>query len=354
MLHTLLFCAIALAPADVAKLAKHYTDSVHQLNEKHARDPGKEGEQELARKLPADAQKALEQLLAEKSSPELERALEDCSEAALDLDRLEDFQKIRARRLKDTPGDAAKLDTALSRPRFVLRGVGGLDEDYLKSFAEVLEGVLGAYDEVFGFAEFSKVPGKKLRVRLRLVDKITAPPHFGPEFPYHSEIDFPVIDAHELASPTADGKFLFYGLCHELGHVIAMWDTPGKQEDFHTWAHYCGVTIVEHLAQQKSPPKWLKKLRDAQWRSLAKEREAAKEHKPGLDSDKAVMATWIALHDRVGPKVLAAAMNEMDAKEECSRVNRVRYYTFKAFKKALLREVGKDEVKRKAVEELFR
>ena len=37
-----------------------------------------------------------------------------------------------------------------------------------------------AYDEVFGFAEYSKVPGKKLRVRVHLEERITRPPHFAP------------------------------------------------------------------------------------------------------------------------------------------------------------------------------
>ncbi len=352
-----LLCALPLvwAPASEspqAKLAKVYVDAVHDLNEKHARDPGKESEDELAKKLPKPALAALQELLGEKSGPELAAALRQCLEASLDLARIDDFQKIRERLAAEDRGAAAKLDTALVRPRYLLRGVGGLDTKYLEGFAEVLDGVLGAYDEVFGFREFSKVPGKKLRVRLHLVEAITAPPHFGPEFPYHSEIDFPVIDAKELASPTSDGKFLFYGLCHELGHVIAMWDKDAQKVDFHTWAHYCGVTIVEHLAARNPAPKWMAKLRDAQWRSLAKEREAAAKNAPALDSDKGVMATWIALHDRVGPKALGDAINELDAKGEGPRVNRVRYYTFALLKKALLATV-KDKDKRKAVEELL-
>ncbi len=349
-----LLCAIALAGAapDV-KQARVYVDAVHDLNEKHARDPGKEGEEELAGKLPPAALKALESLLKEKSSPELTQALQECSEAALDLARVEDFQKIRARLAKDAPAGAAKLDTALARPRFLLHGVGGLDEAYLKDFAEVFEDILGAYDEVFGFAEFSKLPGKKLRVRLRLVDKITAPPHFGPEFPYHSEIDFPVIDAKKLSSPDTDGHMFFYGLCHELGHVIAMWDLPGKEVDHHTWAHYCGVTIVEHLAQKNPAPKWLKDLRDANWRSLEKERAEAKKTKPGIDSDKAMMATWVALHDRVGPKAIGEAINALDAEDKRTRINRVRFYKFEELKKALLGVVAKDKDKKKAVEELL-
>jgi len=350
-----LVCAIALAGASAtdSKLARAYVDAVHDLNVKHARDPGKETEEELAKKLPPPALKALESLLKEKSSPELTQALQECSEAALDLARVEDFAKIRARLAKDAPADAAKLDTMLARPRFVLRGVGGLDEQYLEHFADVFQGVLEAYDEVFGFAEFSKVPGKKLRVRVHLEQKIERAPHFGPEFPYHSEIDFPVIDAKKLASPTPEGKMLFFGLCHELGHVIAMWDTPGKQVDYHQWADYTGFVIVEHLASRKDAPAWMKDLKDARWRTLTIQRKEVKDAKPALDSDKGVMATLIGLHDRVGPKTIGTAINALDAEDKRMRINRVRYYKFEELKKALLVVVAKDKDKKRAVEELL-
>jgi hypothetical protein len=350
-----LVCAIALAGAAApdSKSARAYVDAVHELNEKHARDPGKETEEELAKKLPPAAAKALESLLAEKPSDALTRALLECSDAALDLDRLADFQKIRARLAKDKPADAAKLDTMLSRPRFVLRGVGGLDEEYLKDFAEILDDILGAYDELFGFAEFSKVPGKKLRVRLHLEQKLERPPHFAPEFPYHSEIDFPVVDAKRLRSPDAEGHFFFYGLCHELGHVIAMWGSPDDEQDHHAWAHYCGVAIVEHLATKKGAPAWLNDLRDFKWRSLAKAREEVGKSKPGLETREDVLALLLALHDQVGPKAIGAAINALDAEDKRTRINRVRYYKFEELKKALLVVVAKDKDKKKAVEELL-
>src|SRR5689334_15702206 len=168
-----LLASLALAcllgfDSPAAKQAKVYVDAVRELNEKHARAPGKETEAELAKQLPAAAAKALDALLALKTSEDIVEALRSVSDAALDLDRVDDFAKIRARLVKEAPKDEAKLDTMLSRPRFVLRGADGVDEEFLKQFAEVFDGVLGAYDEVFGFQEFSKVPGKKLRVRVHL------------------------------------------------------------------------------------------------------------------------------------------------------------------------------------------
>jgi len=66
------------------------------------------------------------------------------------------------------------------------------------------------------------VPGKKLRGRVTLVDAIIRPPRFEPQHAFHSLVYFPVVDGETLRSPTSKGQFLQYGLCHELGHVIAV------------------------------------------------------------------------------------------------------------------------------------
>ena len=64
-------------------------------------------------------------------------------------------------------------------------------------------------------------------------------------------------------------------------------------------------------------------------------------------------ATFITLHDRVGPKAIGAAINALDAEDKRTRINRVRYYKFEELKKALLAVVAKDKDKQKAVEELL-
>jgi hypothetical protein len=137
-----------------------------------------------------------------------------------------------------------------------------------------------------------------------------------------------------------------------LGHVIAMWGDPKKEEDHHAWAHDCGVTIVEHPATKPNAPAWMKDLRDAKWRSLETERVDAKPVKPSLEKREKVLALFIALHDRVGPRVIGDAINQLDAKDARLRVDRVRYYTFGELKKALLADL-KDADKRKALEELL-
>jgi hypothetical protein len=354
----LLALALVLATAAVAaaqspdKLARAYADAIRELNEKHAKSPGNTQESELAKKLPAGARKALDELLAAKKEYQLAGALELAAEAAVDLDLVADFDRIRERVAQVAPARESALGRILSRPRFVLRGIA-LDEAYCERFADVLDAVLDTYHDEFGFTQWSKVPGKKLRVRLHLEPgNETSPPHFAPQFPFHSEIDFPVGNPTAFKSPTGDGKFLFYGLCHELGHVIAMWGNRDGEQDHHAWAHYTGVAIVEALSKNSKHARLLEDLRDVQWRSLSKEREAAKSVKPWLDSREGVLAVLIALHDEVGSRAIGEAINALDAKDQRLRINRVRYYTFAELKQALL-DVVKDDAARKQIKALL-
>ncbi len=332
------------APAGLAEVtpaarADAYASAIRKINEEHAKKPASTTEPDLGKRLPKEARASLDGLLEAAPGPALVEPLATAGEAALDLDLAQDFKRIQERLRKASPEAARKLGVALSRPRFILRGQDGLELPFLESFADVLDAILDAYDDVFGFEEWSKVPGKKLRVRVHLVAAITKPPHFDPGPPFHSEIDFPVADATELRSPTADGKFLFYGLCHELGHVIAMWGDPQREEDHHAWAHYTGVVIVEHLSKKRDRRAPEAELRDVKWRSLEAERKAAEKTKPSLADKDGVLALLIALHDKVGPKALGEALNLLDRKDQRRRVNRVRYYTFKELREALLKSV---------------
>ncbi|MFN0125379.1 MAG: hypothetical protein ACKV19_01685 [Verrucomicrobiales bacterium] len=325
------------AIAGPAQDAAAYADAIAKINQSHVLRPAGNSEADLAKLLPASARSALPRLLAAKPAPDLAPALLRAGEAALDLDLLTDFDSIRPLLETIAPESAAKLGTAMSRPRFLVRGLGKFDAGYLENFADVFDGILAAYDTVFGFKEFSKIPGKKLRVRVHLEPAITKPPHFAPEFPWHSEIDFPVIDGAKFASPTPQGQMLFYGLCHELGHVIAMWGDLRTMEDKHAWAHYTGVTIVEHLAANAAHKPWMESLRDARWRSLELERGLAENRTtPSLATTYGgVMALLIALHDLVGPRAIGDAINLLDAQNKHRLINHVRYYTFADFRRAL-------------------
>jgi hypothetical protein len=339
----------ALGAADGERDAKAFVDAVRKLNEAHARKPGETREQELTRKLPKKARTALARVL---KSDDL-AALESCSAAALDLALVEDFEALRARRAELEPESAANLPVALARDRFLLVGENGLDVDYLEDFAEVFEDVLGAYDQVFGFEQFSKVPGKKLRVRVHLEPAITRPPYFAPEFRWHSQIDFPVVDGERFRSPTAKGQFLLYGLCHELGHVVAMWGDRTTEEDHHAWAHYAGLKVLEHLNEGKGPrPKWLKSATDYRWRKLAKERAELKDTAPSFENREGVLAFLYQLDELIGPRAIGAAINELDRADKRLRINRVRYYSFEELAGALDRTL-ESKRQRKAVKALF-
>ena len=342
---------------DPADLADAYREEVEELDADHARRPRAATEEELAAKLPRKAARALERLVeleprGDDGAAELAGALLVAGEAALALDRQADFRAVRARLLELDPARAAELGAALSRPRYQLRGLGGLDGAYLERFAVVLDAVLAAYDEAFGFEEYSKTPGKKLRVRVRRVDAITQPPFFDPSPPYVSVIDFPVVDADAFRSPTQDGKFLFYGLCHELGHVVAMWGRPGRDEDHHAWAHYTGSVVCERASQQGEGEAWRREVRDVRWRSLAKLRDDVAGVEPGVGSRDGVLALLVALHDAVGPRALGDAIDLLDRADQRPRVNRVRYYSFAGLREALL-EADPGPAARERVEELL-
>jgi hypothetical protein len=96
----------------------------------------------------------------------------------------------------------------------------------------------------------------------------------------------------------------------------------------------------------------VKALRDLQWRSLEIERKEAEGKEPTLKDRAGVMALLVALHDAVGPKAIGDAINRLDREDKRLRINRVRYYGFAEFRRALLESVkGKD--KRRAVERLL-
>lgn len=352
MLLATLFCALTAWPGqDPERLAHDFAAAVADVHERHLRKPTAKHEAELAAQLPDRAAQQLARLLALDDSPDVRQALLIAGRAALDLDRIADFEAVRARLLTLDAATAADLGIALSRDRFVALGEDGVEPAGLTAVADAFDLVLDGYAEVFGLVNFSKVPGKKLRLRVHLVEQITRPPHFAPQFPWHSEIDFPVLDAQGFASPTAKGQFLFYGLCHELGHVIAMWGDQQHEEDRHAFAHYTGVVLVEHLAKTQQDSPVMRQVRDVRWRSLEFERKnlAAKQVEPGGKDTDAVMARLLALHDAVGPKVLGEALNALDAGRKHLLVNRVRYYSMRDFEQALLATKAGKKAKRRVV-----
>ena len=345
--------ALSGAHAPAARdLADRYVAAIEEVNRRHAAKPGKNREASL--RLPKNAGNARDALLElDAKAPDLADALATAAEAALDLARVEDFDRIRARLAVLDADRAAALGVARTSERVLYLGLGGLDEAYLTGFATVFEAVLDGYDEVFGFAEWSKVPGKKLRVRVHREKEITRPPHFAPQFPYHSEIDFPVVDPERFRSPTAKGQFLFYGLCHELGHVIAMWGTRQLEEDRHAWAHYTGIVVLEHLQETRAKEPWIALLKDHRWRSMASLRDEVEDVRPSLEDRAGVLALYVQLHDGVGPRAIGSAMNRLDAAGSAQRVNRVRYYRMAQFRDALVASVKGSRLK-KAVAEAFR
>ena len=352
MIARLLPIALLLSvPQDdpAAKLAATWIDAIRKINE----GSGGVKESEFAKRIPKEARRAFDQLLALPPSTAVFDAQAKAAEAALELDLQADFAGVLRKLEKGSPEHAKDLGTSLSRDRYQLRGLGGLDRAYLEKFAKVMDAVLGAYDELFGFEEWSKVPGKKLRIRIHLEAEIQKTAFFDSEPPYHCEIDFPVVDPKAFTSPTPKGDFLLYGLCHEMGRVIAMWGNRGTAEDHHAWAHYVGVTIVEHLSKGTKKRPELEGISDVSERSLEILRtKEIKDKAPSVADREGVLALFVALHDRVGTKAMGTAINTIRRGGRGFTYNRVRYATFGFFKEALLQTV-KDPKARAAIAELL-
>jgi hypothetical protein len=342
--------ALSDSPKDQAQV---YVSAVQALNEGHKKKPANENEAALASKIPRPALAALDALLKSDAKGNV-AALVQVGEAALDLDRTEDFEKVRARLAALSREDAAKLGIVLSRPRFLMRGLDGMKPEGLTAVAAALDEVLDGYAANFGFAEWSKVPGKKLRIRVHLVPKIVGLPHFAPEFPFHSEVDFPVVQSDRFTSPTPEGQFMLYGLSHELGHVIAMWGDAGHQEDFHAWAHFTGVVVLTWLAEHRKDSAALKELKDIQWQSVEIERKrlSSARARPGRADRDSILELLLETQDSVGSKAIGDAINALDEKDERLRINAVRYYTFDALGKAL-REVPVAKKKARDLDALY-
>ena len=75
---------------------------------------------------------------------------------------------------------------------------------------------------------------------------------------------------------------------------------------------------------------------NSRWRSIERERKELEGKSPSLADREGVLALLFALHDRPGPKALGQAINQLDRQDRRRRINKVRYYTFRELKGALL------------------
>ncbi len=341
----LLLCVPAWAgdvsAKDAEKIVERFEKAVDKVNRAQLASPKADDEDELANKLPASARKGLARLIGMKDGDAKWQALIAYGRQAAELDLEDDLAKIEKALEKAPESERGEFGLYISRPRFLLHAAR-TNREYAEAFADAVDGILEAYDKTFGFKEFSKVPGKKIRVLLHKEER-PRPPQFAPQYKYHSTIDFPIGNDKLFYSPTNDGKFLFYGLCHELGHLIAMWGDRNNQEDHHAWAHYTGVVIVD--ACVKAP--WAKKLKDRRWRSVDVDRKKTADVEPSAESREGVLRILIELHDLVGPKRIGDALNLMDEKRMGHRINQVRYYSLAEFQKALLAGTKKKKQKAK-------
>src|SRR5688572_13334395 len=134
----ILFAAVMgllISPYDLAaqidRDAARYVQAINKINEDHARNPGKEVEETLSKKLPPDARSALQRVLQSKPNPTLAAALRQCADASVDLDLVADFDAVRQRLEAVSPEEARKAGRIVSRKRFIVRGIGEFADGYL-------------------------------------------------------------------------------------------------------------------------------------------------------------------------------------------------------------------------------
>ena len=130
-----------------------------------------------------------------------------------------------------------------------------------------------------------------------------------------------------------------------------MWGDRSNEEDHHTWAHYTGCLLVEHLSGKKN--KVLADLKDARWRSLSIERDKAADAEPAVSDKDGTMALWIRLHDELGPRAIGDAIRILDEENKRLRINHVRYVNFRELKKALTTVHKKTTRKKKIIDTLL-
>ena len=103
------------------------------MNERRAKAPAKATEADLGKQLAPAVRQAFAERLAAKGEG-VAPALATAAEAAADLDLAKDFAKATERLRAQDPEAAGKLGLLVSRPRFVVRGIG-LERPYLEHFA---------------------------------------------------------------------------------------------------------------------------------------------------------------------------------------------------------------------------
>lgn len=152
--------ATLVSAQDPAALARDYAAAVEAVNKAQADNPTAKDERELGRHLPAAAAKLPERLARIDDSPAVRDALVVAAKAALDLDRIDDFEVLRARLAALDAASADTVGIVVSRPRFVAIGTQGMHAAGLAAIADVFDLVLDGYRDVFGIEAFSKVTSR--------------------------------------------------------------------------------------------------------------------------------------------------------------------------------------------------
>ncbi|MBN1420415.1 MAG: hypothetical protein JXP34_16680 [Planctomycetes bacterium] len=180
------------------------------------------------------------------------------AEARARFDALEEkedaagMRKVVADLSRKDPDAAKDLASVIATDHVLVR-YENVPDEYAKAVAALYEACDAALRTRFGFAEgLSPMPGKRLHVHLLAGEGKELALWTSP-----GSARFPLVVntmptwERGFSPPGKGGPHIVYGLCHELGHVLAGWEN-----DRHQWAHYLGSLLLDEVVAALGEKTW--------------------------------------------------------------------------------------------------
>lgn len=334
--------------SQLAELAK----AIESLHRQALRSKAEWTEEDLRQKIPSRYLKLDARYLALKDSEAKARALAELALLYAELAWVERIRPLSEALRKIDAKLADRLGHFEESKHFLAR-VAGADAKWAEAAVKLGEAAREGYLARFGFRDISKVPGKKIRIVIHLDPAIAQTRlYFHPTPLYHGEIRYEIPDEKFLT--VSGGRRVVYGICHELGHMLAMWGDYFKkiEDDHHAWAHYTGCHVVEEVYERlgNSPwPTWTAFQRKAS--GLERLRKEVEGVKPGKGSREGVLAILDAVGEDLGTKIYGEAFAWLEKQKRFRRINNVPYLWLKDLEEALTRVAPREKAAR--VREIF-
>jgi len=259
------------------------------------------------------------------------------AEARAEYDALEEKEdapgmtKLVADLAKKAPDAVGDLGKAIATTHVLVR-YAGVPDEYAKAVAALYEACDASLRKRFGFGcGVSPMEAKRLHVHLfagegRNLSLWTSP----------GSTKFPLIVntmptwERGLSPPGKGGPHIVYGLCHELGHVLAGWE-----DDRHQWAHYLGSMLLEDVAAALGEKTWPQPY-DYKAEGMARFLAQIKDAAPDRSTDAGVARILYDAGQAFGPAIWGKAVAWVKTNRQGKPFQATRLYTFDDLRDALL------------------